>query len=61
MNEGQPFNFSPKSANGLDIGYVVYKMVPVSGCSNEETMSNCTVLAMSTLKTSVVVSDEGVN
>ena len=59
--EGKPFNVSPKFAYGLDIGYVVYKMVPITGCLNEETKSILILLHASYFyfKTSVVVSDKG--
>ena len=54
--EGQPFNFSPKSAYGLDIGYVVYKMVPITGCLNEETKSILLRTSYFYFEKSVVVS-----
>ena len=57
--EDQPFNFNPKSANRLDIGYVVYKMIPITGCLNEETKSILLHASYFYFKTSVIVTDKG--
>ena len=54
------FQFQPKICLWTwYIGYVVFKMVPITGCFNEETKSILLCASYFYFETSVVVSDKG--